>query len=284
MAFNIQNSIIHTSKLLLAKLKKSNFYIANYKDLITSLKIKCPMKKLFLFLILFSENDLAAQNREYFVFTIPILSNNSEIIVNSRGDTVMVSNFKNSNVEQISSSEFEKEYKGTPFFKNGWYKGVVKLDANYKSEGTFAYNLIDNTVLYARGPNKESIVLTPVEFTLEGHTFRKLNKEYNAAGQSYYERLSNGKVELFKRYICKYHPAVTAEKTGYEQTGDGYEGYFEKEVIYYTIYKDKITVIGNKFKVFEANANKAEAFAKENNLSLKKEADIIKIVSYLNSK
>jgi hypothetical protein len=242
------------------------------------------MKKLNTFIFLMYSFTTIAQSTETVFNKIPLLASNSVISVNSKGDTVMISSFKNSNVRQISIAEFEKEFKGTPFFKNGWFKGEIKLNSNDKSTGTFAYNLVDNTVLYARGPNIDAVALTPLEFTIEGHTFRKLNKEYKAAGQVYYERISKGEVELFRRFSCRLQPASSGDKNGYEQTGDGYEGYFEKEVIYYTIYKDKITVIGNKFKVFEANANKAKAFVKENNLSLKKEADIIKIVNYLNSK
>lgn len=225
---------------------------------------------------------LVAQNTETVFPKLAILSSDSKISINKRGDTVMTSNYNSANVRQNSRNDFEKEYKGTPFFENGWYKADIQLTTNDNTKGVIAFNLLTNTVMFSQGPNYEAIEIKPMQFTINGHTFKKYTKEYTAAGQIYYERLINGQVELFKQFLCNYKPAVSGDKNGYEQTGDGYEGHFVKQNLYFTIYHNKMTEINKKFKVFDKHAKQAETFAKENNLSLKKEADLIKIVKYLN--
>ena len=93
-----------------------------------------------------------------------------------------------------------------------------------------------------------------------------------------------GEFELFKQYYCKYSPRNVGETNGYEMSGDGFEGYFEKELIYYTINNNKMEKIGKKFSVFGQDEEKAKIFAKNNNLGLKKENDLIKIIKFLNQK
>ena len=117
---------------------------------------------------------------------------------------------------------------------------------------------------------------------MNGNTFKKFRNQYVAAGELYYQKLVEGETELFRNFKCKYTPAVVGEKTGYEQTGDGYEGYFEKETAYYINYHNKMQRVGKKFKIFDENEEKAKEFAEKNNLSLQNPTDLIKIVKHIN--
>lgn len=224
------------------------------------------------------------QGTAMFIDKLTLVSSDSRIEVNGKGDTVLISEFRNPNIKLQTNSDMTKIYKGTPFFKNGWFYGSMILDGALTTKGFMAYNLTTNTIYFSLNEKQNAIEIKPDEFTIKGIVFRKYTKQYVASGEIYYQQLVEGEFELFKQYYCKYNPRNLGETTGYEMSGDGFEGYFEKELIYYTIYNNKMERIGKKFSVFNQNEGKAKNFAKNNNLSLKKEIDLIKIVKFLNQK
>lgn len=219
-----------------------------------------------------------------FIDKLTLVSSDSRIEVNGKGDTVLISEYRNPNIKLQTNSDLTKIYKGTPFFNNGWFSGSMILDGALTKKGFMAYNLTTNTIYFSLNEKHNAIEIKPDEFTIKGIVFRKYTKQYVASGEIYYQQLVEGEFELFKQYYCKYNPRNLGETTGYEMSGDGFEGYFEKELIYYTIYNNKMERIGKKFSVFNQSEGKAKNFAKNNNLSLKKEIDLIKIVKFLNQK
>lgn len=242
--------------------------------------------KLFYFAALFvvSFKTVLAQNTttSYFMDKLSVQASDSKIEIRGK-DTVLVSEYKNPNIKLQSRNDFTKEYLGTPFYKNGWFKGTIVMETGGVSKGYMAYNILSNSLFFAIGENKEAVEIRPLEFTIAGQTFRKFRNQFVAAGELYYQKLVEGQTELFMNLKCKYVPAVEGEKNGYEQTGDGYEGYFEKEANYFINYHNKMQRVGRKFKVFGENEQKAKEFADKNNLSLQNASDLVKIVRHINN-
>ena len=235
------------------------------------------------FLILFLNVLAMGQNSttSYFVDKLSVLASDSKIEIRGK-DTMLVSEYKNPNVRFQSQNDFKKFYKGTPFFNNGWFRGSITTETGGVSKGYMAYNVLTNSLFFSIGENKEAVEIRPKEFTLNGNTFKKFRNQYVAAGELYYQQIVGGETELFRNFKCKYTPSVVGEKTGYEQTGDGYEGYFEKETTYYINYHNKMQRVGKKFKIFDENEDKAKAFAEKYDLSLQNPSDLIKIVKHIN--
>lgn len=67
--------------------------------------------------IAFSQNNPTA----YFIDRMNLQSSGSRIDTNSRGEVILVSEYKNRNVKQVSDADYSRMYMGTPFFENGWY-------------------------------------------------------------------------------------------------------------------------------------------------------------------
>lgn len=243
------------------------------------------MKKYFnsVLLVVFVNFLCFSQNitTSYFIDKLSIQASDSKIEIIGK-DTVLVSEYKNPNIKLQSRNDFRMLYKGTPFYNNSWFNGTIMMEGGGVSKGFMAFNLITNSLFFSIGPNKEAVEIRPLQFTINGNTFRKYRNQYVAAGDLYYEKLVDGDIELFKNIKCKYLPAVAGEKNGYEQTGDGFEGYFVKETIYYINYHDKMQRVGKKFKIFDENEGKAKEFAEKNNLNIQNPSDLIKIVKHLN--
>ena len=235
------------------------------------------------FLIAFTQLDSFGQSNAplFFFDELSILASDCKIEIIGK-DTVLVSEYKNPNIKLQSRNDFARVYKGTPFFNNGWFNGSVSLAGGGVSKGYMAFNLVTNSLFFSIGPDKEAIELRPLEFTINGITFRNYRNQYAGAGILYYQKLVEGELELFKNIICKYVPAMEGDKNGYEQTGDGFEGYFVKETTFFINYQNKMQRVGKKFKIFDKNEGKAKAFAENNNLSLQNPSDLIKIVRHIN--
>jgi hypothetical protein len=212
-----------------------------------------------------------------------IASQSSRIEINPNKDTVMISEYYNPNTRTNAPSRVEVIYKGTPLLNNVWEMGTVKI-AKGSSRGTMAYNLEKQLVYFMQKDGQNSIEIRPDEFEFRGYNFKRYDKEITAAGDDYYIKLFDGEIELFKKFSCIYRPSVIGEKNGYEQSGQGFEGEFVKKTEYYTVFHGKMQLINKRFKVFDKKEDQAKAYAKENKLSLQKEADLIKIVNYLNTK
>ncbi|MBK9508053.1 MAG: hypothetical protein IPP61_18615 [Cytophagaceae bacterium] len=243
------------------------------------------MKSIILFLSLAYLINCQAQEppKEYFVQNLKFSSSDSKIDVNSEGDTILISYFKENNLRLNTINLKELIYKGTPFFMNGWFKGSVLLEPNGKSSaGLLGYNLAQNKLYVSLGANRDVMEIAPYEFEIEKHVFRKYNKQYAGAGDFYYEKLTEGHFELFRQNKCMFYPKVSGDRTGYEASGDGYEGEFLKKTEYYVNWREKMQLVSNNFKIFEPFSKEAKKYASENHLSLKKPAELIKVVNFVN--
>lgn len=72
-----------------------------------------------------SSNSQEKNVYNYFVQVIKTPDSNTKIEINKKGDTVLVAYYNTQDLINRTNQEFVKVYKGTPFFKNGWYKGAL---------------------------------------------------------------------------------------------------------------------------------------------------------------
>jgi hypothetical protein len=249
------------------------------------------MKKIFLFITLFSFFQTFSQvtflqrfsqhNQNNIIN--PSRVNNSaassDLEINSKGDTVIVYDFKFLPYLNITFIDYTTTYRNTPFYNNKWYSSSIFSENGEKVKGVVAYNLQTNSLFFAAYPNTKTIEIKPNEFTLSGKKLKKYKDVYGQAGDVYYEQLVAGDVEVYKQYYCSLY---VTNRDGYHPSLNGYDGEFDKESRYFTIYANKMTRIGNNYKVFGLFASQAKAYAKKENLKLTRESDLVKIATYLN--
>lgn len=246
------------------------------------------MKKLFISICLilslvkicFSQEKKPPHNYNVQKVNTPASESNIEVAAN--GDTVLVSKYSYVDLSTNSSQVFEKTYKGTPFFRNGWYAGTLYFEDGSTINGTLAYNLVNGVIYYSLGGTTDASEAKPIGFTLGENTFSKLNEKYNKAVAGYFELLFGGpKLDLFRQYTCIYHGKITGEKTGYESGESNYEGSYDKASKLYLGYNNMVAELktnNNIYKQFGEYRSAMEKFGKENKLNYKKESDIISLV------
>jgi hypothetical protein len=136
-------------------------------------------------------------------------------------------------------------------------------------------------VLFTYSKDQEAVEIKPYSFEINGHLFKKVNNQYAAAGNIYYEKLVEGDIELFRQFTCEF-VGKNADETGYEAYGDGFEGYFKKKVYYYVNFHEKMQRVNKSFKIFGSDEENAKAYARKNGLTLKEGKDLIQIVKHIN--
>jgi hypothetical protein len=238
---------------------------------------------LFIFFLClgFPSNSQDKSGYNYFVQDIKTPDNSTQIEINTKGDTVLVAYYKINNLISRSNQEFTKVYKGTPFFRNGWYKGVMRTDNGASLNFTMAYNIQKDEVYLVNDPTQEAKSIKPTEFEMEGHTFKQFKDRY-------YEFIYEGKSLIMKEYQCILQLNSSAQKTGYEPEGGAseYEGEFLKSAKYYLKNENKLKEIPlNKrvFKLFGEHSKTVEAYAKSNELRPNKEGGLLAIFKYFDS-
>lgn len=244
------------------------------------------MKKILLLFSVLSLNEVAEaqiKSTSYIMDQMFMSSSIDQIEIRPNGDTVLISTYKNPNVKLNSPTNFEMVYKGTPLYKNAWFNGTLRLEnSSASSKGNMSYDLRNQQVFLAAGANSNAMVLKPFEFQIDGHNFMNYKKLYEELPYGYLEKITEGKYMLFVQYNCKYQAANIGEKNGYEQSRDGFEGYFNKSIDYYIVKEKDAEKVQKNFKIFNEDAEKASKYAKENKLSLKKPQEMIQIIKYLN--
>ncbi len=230
--------------------------------------------------ICFSQQKTPPLN--YNVQKVNTPASESKIEVASNGDTVLVSKYSYVDVSTNSRQVSEKTYKGTPFFRNGWYAGTLYFEDGSTINGTLAYNLTNGVIYYSLGSSTEASEAKPIGFTLGENTFSKLNEKYNKAVSGYFELIFGGpKLDLFRQYNCVYHGKNTGELTGYESGGSTYEGSYDKGSKLYLGWNNTVIELktnNNIYKQFGEYRGAMEKFGKENKLNFKKENDMISLV------
>lgn len=218
-------------------------------------------------------------------YNVPKVStpaSDSRIEVAENGDTVLISKYSIQNSQNNSRLFSEKVYKGTPFFMNGWYPGVLYFDDGSVINGTLAFNLVNNLVYYSMGPNSDATESKPLAFTIREKTLAKLNSKYQNTMAGYFELIFGGpKLDLFRQYYCNYHGKNTGEITGYESDASPYEGSYDKTSKLFMGWNNQVIELktnNNIYKQFGEYRTAMEKFGKENKLNYKKEGDIISLV------
>ena len=248
------------------------------------------MKTLLLFVALWaiSPSLIAQQLSEgkndysYFIRKAKIVgSNDTKIVITDKGDTTLVAHYQAQDVVNKTSQEFTKVYKGTPYFKNGWYKGSITTESGSSLKFLMAYNIEKNVVYIVENPKMDAVSIRPEEFSIEGHTFKQYENVF-------LETVYLQKNILLKGYECILSDKRAYEKTGYEPQGGEaeYEGEFTKYNRYFTIQDDllKIVPIGKKaLQVFGNKKSFVEKYVKANNINLKTEHGLIEAFKYYDS-
>jgi hypothetical protein len=244
------------------------------------------MKLPFIFVMLLIANltfgQITNNKYDYFLRKMQIAgSSDSKIVVNkNNGDTTFQAFYNSRDVVNNTNQDFVKTYKGTPFFKNGWYKGKISTESGKDMEFLMAFNLQKNELYIVENINKDAITIKPESFTIVGHHFSKFEN-------AYYEVVHISKNTLLKEYSCVLQ-SNSGEKTGYEASGGvgEYEGEFIKSNKYF-ILKDEAVVQLPKgkhfFNLFGEKKPLVEKFVKENKTNLKSENGLVSTFKYYDS-
>lgn len=223
--------------------------------------------------------------QKFFTVDQKIKSSDSRIEKNKDGQTILISEFSGQYANSANRIRAERKYLGTPFFEDQWFMGSMYVTENNKVSGVMAYNLVTKIVYYAANEADEATEVKPNKFSLGEIIFQKLKDVYNGAGDDYYEILSDGEPKLLKEHIGHYSPTYNGVRGTYGSSQqDQYEGTFEKRANYYIVIQKQLLLINNKkgfFKSLGPYAEKAIDFVDQENLNLRNEEDILKLISRL---
>ncbi|WP_435356658.1 hypothetical protein [Emticicia sp. SJ17W-69] len=219
---------------------------------------------------------------DYFLRKLQIPgSSDTKIVVNKNGDTTLQAYYNSRDVVNNTHQDFMKIYKGTPFFKNGWYKGTISTESSRDMEFLMAFNVQKNELYVVEDPQKDAITIKPEAFTIEGHHFSQFNK-------AYYEVIYISKNTILKEHSCTLTGNGTTEKTGYEASGGvgEFEGEFIKSSKLMMLKQDEVVQLPKGKQLFNLFGDKkplVEDYAKVNKINLKSENGIVNIFKYYNS-
>ncbi|MER0440472.1 hypothetical protein [Emticicia sp. W12TSBA100-4] len=236
----------------------------------------------FILLFLFSNQifgQITNNKYDYFLRKMQIAgSSDSRIVVNkNNGDTTFQAYYNSRDVVNNTQQEFTKIYKGTPFFKNGWYKGKISTESGKDMQFLMAFNVQKNELYIVEDINKDAIAIKPEAFTIMGHHFSKFEN-------AYYEVVHISKNTLLKEYSCVLHSSNT-EKTGYEASGE-YEGEFVKSSKFFILKDESVVQLprGKNFlNLFGDKKPLVEQYVKANNINLKTENGLVSTFKYYDS-
>jgi hypothetical protein len=235
-------------------------------------------------LICGSLSGLMAQNSQStsFVDNAEVLYS-SRIETNANGDTVLISELKTRSKNQ---QEFVKVHKGTPFFKNKWFNGKMRLKNGEVIKGNMAFDLVNNVVQFSPFRIDEATEVRPEEIILDDHILKRQDDTFKNAMNYYYEVVHNEKSLILSRPVCRYRPKTYAPKTGYEPEGDDIEGYFEKSESLFLASGDKLILIRSNWKFYEMFSDHKQDilnYVSNNKLNIKSKSDILRIIRYYDS-
>jgi hypothetical protein len=239
---------------------------------------------LFAYFLLFSSQIYAQSNNKYDYFLRKIQipgSSDTKIIVNKNGDTTLQAYYNSRDVVNNTHQEFTKTYKGTPYFKNGWYKGKINTESGKNMEFLMAFNIEKNELYVVKDPNKDAIVIKPESFTIAGHHFSQFNK-------AYFEVIYISKNTILKEHSCNLSVNGSVEKTGYEVSGGvgEYEGQFVKSSKYFILKQDEVVQLPkskNLLHLFGDKKDVVENYIKINKVNLKSDNGIVSVFKYYDS-
>lgn len=222
---------------------------------------------------------------EYFVRENLIPADESLIEIRGK-DTVLVSYYKFTNPGNNSYQEMTRVYKGTPYFRNGWYKGFFNNTNGKAVSFSMAFNVEKGIVYYVDTGENKTIEAFPDEFTIGNTYFKAFDKRGANINHKkhYYEVLYSGKSQLLKQHICKYISLDFKNRSGYDvMTESTFEGMFSKTAQYYLVVDNEFRRVekNDKFlKVFGSKKPIIEQHIIDNKLSLEVENDLKEILKF----
>lgn len=221
------------------------------------------------------------QPYNYFVREARITDLGHEIEVNKKGDTVFIAHYREQNQINGSNQDFIKTYKGTPFFRNGWYRGKFQTDTGMEWEFLMAYNIQKEEIYLSGGPNQDATVMRPPSFSMQGHTFRYFKNQY-------YEVIYEGESQLWKKYECTLHFNKSEQRTGYEVEGGAneYDGDFLKSAKFYLKEGNKLRELPTKnrlFRLFGAKSDDVKNYAKTKGINPGTEHSLVSLFKFYDS-
>ncbi|WP_041341372.1 hypothetical protein [Runella slithyformis] len=217
----------------------------------------------------------------YYVPEFKLPDSDSKIVVNEKGDSVLVVRFQKKDIGLNTYQDLVKTYKSTPFFANKWHNGEIVTDNEKRLPFIIAYNIENGVVYLVRNTSEVATLMRPKEFSVMGHTFKKIQNRY-------FEVVHEGRTQLLKEYECKLQLNNPIIKTGYETEGgsNDYEGEYIKSVTYY-LNKDgklKYLPLGRKiFSQFGVQQKEVEEYAESNKLNPKTESGLLAIFKHFDT-
>jgi len=177
---------------------------------------------------------------------------------------------------------------GSPFFADEWNKGDVSLaNGTTFKDVSLKFNDLDNTLYYKSGSGKDMIFTEPVhEFTLiitkkdtaRKHLFRNGYAQNNMP-EAFYEVMSDGKVPLLKIDLKLSQESQNLDSPPIHR--------IVESVQYYLLLDNRLVPMKKDRKfIFQHIGNKVaemQAFITANNIDVKNDDDLIKLLNYYNS-
>lgn len=188
----------------------------------------------------------------------------------------------------ITTSKYE-DVTGSPFLIDSWSPGTVKFTSgvSYKDKLFLKYNVKDDE-LYFRGKNEEPLLFVDsvAEFVIgdpsgANRHFRNGYKSIDGySNKSFFEVLADGSVQLLKKtkktiLESKAYNSPTTERNFVEVN----QYYLLKSGKSIPVKKDKKSVLA----VLNDKEPALEKYIEDNNLKVKNDSDLSKLVIYYNS-
>ncbi|MES2794580.1 MAG: hypothetical protein V4683_01375 [Bacteroidota bacterium] len=245
------------------------------------------MRKFLIVFLLFNKFNSFSQRDRH-----PVMDNNryqfglseSTIEVLESKDTIFVTKTKVKGNNTNTIEEVEKRYKGTPIYSNAWFPNCSIYLNGHLTKGSIAYNLLNREVQFSAGDINKALAIKPDSFSIASQKFVQLNKTVKNAHNIFYQLIfKNEKLSLYKALNCAYRPKVYGQQTGYEINTDGFEGHFLKWTTLHILENGELNELKANSSIYKNLGEKkseVEKYAKSNNLSPKKENDLIEIIKY----
>ncbi|MBA9079428.1 hypothetical protein [Rufibacter quisquiliarum] len=182
---------------------------------------------------------------------------------------------------------------GSPYLYNDWTNGTVTLKDGTTYQGlNLLYDQQKDELIFSIDKNRMQTFMHPVhEFILQvangsgaAYTEKKFRNGFasvdGANGNSFYEVLAEGKVQLLKRttktIVEERAPGATIATKQIKPT---MRYYMTTPTGFVKIRKDKKEILA----VLKDKSTEIAKFAENNNLSFKEDEDLAKLVTYYNS-
>jgi hypothetical protein len=185
----------------------------------------------------------------------------------------------------------QNDYTGSPYYNEDFLKGsVLSKGKTIASNQILRYNVSKEEFEIKDPRNPDNKILKTIirseDITIQigDDSFEYISSEKNRLRGYFIPLFKGDKNSLYKKIKKDYIPSQRAVNS---MASDVAALYDEKEFLYFLDDTGKFTEMGSSKKdrlnAFGDMKKKVKAYAKENKLNLKKEEDVLKVVTYTNS-